>query len=195
MSRGPWKKKTEATEVAKPSQPATGGSVTGSVPVRPQVKQMSGFKSAEDLEKALPESTATGTADAPRKRATKTPPVVDPFAGDARYQRGIANMAGFGLPRLVRTGFDAAAMIATDEEIRLSDAENLAVEDHLYVMSKHMNVKMGLGIMWLLFATLLAELIVKRLITRTEVGKFFADLFKPKDKKEDNRNGTEAPTR
>jgi hypothetical protein len=177
-----------ATEKAKknspPATPPEGGTNGGGTPVRPQVKQMSGFKSAAELEAALPESTATtSVGEPPKRRSPKVTAPPDPFANDVRYQRGIANMAGFGIPRLVRTGFDVAAIAASDEDIRLSDSEVLSVEDHLYVMSKHMNIKMSLGMMWLLFVALLGELVIKRLITRTEVGKFFADLFKPRKPK------------
>jgi hypothetical protein len=131
--------KTSRTQGAPPA----GGSVQPGEGVRPQVMQMTGHATEEEMISSLPENTnqPTGDDDAPRRtRRPRQPrpvePEADPLATDKRYQRAVGNGTFLGAPKIVKGGFSIAAKIADKEEIALNEDEAEEVDDYFYALSK-----------------------------------------------------------
>ena len=133
--------------------------------VREQVKQMTGFKSAEDMADALPENTMQpmfeGEGEPPRqkrKKRTKAemaayrasmgipdpyastgsvePSMDDPLMADPRYRKAVEKMRTAGMTNTIDSGFSTAALITQDEDWKLQKEEWENVDDFSYVVSK-----------------------------------------------------------
>jgi hypothetical protein len=178
----------------KPKQPASGGAVSEiENPIRPQIAEMSGHSSIESLIEEAPEKTGAqrgengrilnkdGSERAPRKkRVTHSPTSNDnPNMSDPRYREAIAGMTFFGAPRMVKRGFSFASEVADDHEIALREEESKLVDDYFYAVSKHssfdpMATVIGRVVMLML---LIGELVLTRVIAKTDIGKTFRELF------------------
>lgn len=139
----------------KKSQPVEGGAVTEAPvtsQVNDQIKQMSGFQDAAELEAALPETT-TGPSetseDRPRKKrrtkeemaaarggASIDPALGDPLLLDKRYQRAIQNMNSDTGTGFVKSGFKVASVAKGDPTWQLQPEEEEKSDDFFYVLSK-----------------------------------------------------------
>jgi hypothetical protein len=190
-----------------PKQPPEGGAVQ-SEPVREQIKQMTGFASADELAEALPDNTMQPQGDegdaAPRPRKprrskeeiARSRGVIsldldpDPLMQDKRYAKAVEKMRTAGLSNTVKSGFDTVAVVTEDEAWELEAEEIEDVDDFSYVMSKKFPVldptRHWLG-MAVYFLALLGTLTFKRLAKQkgNNMMKWLTDLFKPEEEELD----------
>lgn len=137
-------------------KPAEGGAVTGdgfpSDPVRPQIQQMTGHTTEEEMAASLPDNTMTPTEEeAPRRKYTRrtkaemaaargevpaTDPNIDPLMQDERYRKIVEKMRGKTLTTTVTKGFEIAAVSTKDESWKLEREEVTEVDDVSYVLAK-----------------------------------------------------------
>lgn len=165
--------------------------------IQKEVKQVSGFVSAEDLLKAIPDnpdaaeskdsagSASPSKVKKPRaKRASAPVSAPDPFANDPRYQQACAEMAAFGGKGFIKRGFDSGARLLDDETFKLNPEEDRQWDNFFYVLSKKPMFDVGKPLFLALFfvITLLAQL-GWRVLERSD-SPFIKDLFAKKDDKE-----------
>lgn len=178
----------------KKVKPAEGGAVTDvENPIRPQIAEMSGHSSLETLIEDAPEKTgaqrgpsgrilnADGSERAPRKKrqAASAQPTENPNMSDPRYRESIAGMTFFGAPRILKRGFSFASEVADDQEIALRDDESKLVDDYFYAVSKHSTFDPMATVIGrvLILVLLIGELVLTRVIAKTNLGKTFRELF------------------
>lgn len=158
-------------------------------PVREQIKNLAGM-SKEELAKSVPETTA-GTIDDKPKRGRKPSEPIDPLMQDERYRKAIGNMTAFGGKRVIKSGFQAAALVAADKDIALSQEEEENWDDYFYVVAKKSNIDPARP--WILAITgvmMLFEQIIVRLFKNgtndftKQIGEFFGFLEKEAPKEE-----------
>jgi hypothetical protein len=124
-------------------------------PVNPQIREMSGFSSLEELKKEIPESTGEAgeaTKKERRKRRTKaeieaergSQPAIGSGGGDLmddpEYRAAVQEMVGFGSPRLVKTPFKLAAKVLDKPDMDLDKKEEKRIDGFFYVVGKRTNL-------------------------------------------------------
>lgn len=151
-------------------------------PVRPQVKEMFG-QTKEELEKSLPESTATIPGATPEKRTYKKrtqqqPTEVDPLMSDPVFREAVSGMVSFGGARTVKTVFRSAAAITAKPDIDLNPEESKLWDQYFYVVGKKSNFDPTRPWYLVLYAfILLTEQVVVRL-WKLNVGSFANSIGK-----------------
>lgn len=158
--------------------------------VRPEVLNMSGFTSAQELVDSLPDNSniSIGEDEKPRTRKPRGPnkkklietPMVQ---SDVRLQQALERMSAFGGSRTVKSAFSITGKpLDTDEQ--------LDVDDYFYVLSKTKNLDpTGSPIMLTIFAVvLMIRLVAVRLLGTNTAGLWEQfDGFFGKDKDEDEK--------
>lgn len=167
-------------------------SQTNSVPVvREQVKKLAGFESREALREVVPDSTAhvETSTDEPRKRKPRTPaaPPTDPLMLDPKYAKAVAGMTAFGGARVIKGGFQAAALVTEKPDVALNSQEQEQWDDFFYVVGKKSNFDPTRPWYLILFSlVLLGEHVLTRLwkYNSESLSSQLAELFGFGDKKE-----------
>lgn len=134
------------------NKPAEGGAVTHvAEEVRPQIHQMTGHGSEEEMAESLPENTMQPVVDdkPKRKRRSKEEMAAsrgessapmgstdDPLMADARYRKCVEKMRGKTLTTTVEKGFEVAAAATKDRDWLLEKDEVEEVDDVSYVLAK-----------------------------------------------------------
>jgi hypothetical protein len=158
------------------------------------IEKMTGHESQEEMLASLPSSTvgvtgtdkargpngrllkADGTERAPRgSRSTRsTQQTVNPLMQDERYKKAIAGINFFGAPRMINSGFGVAATLMNDPEMSLQPGEREAVDDYFYALSKHLQFDPMASVAGrlLVLLALIGELVVKRIMKYTDIGKW-----------------------
>jgi hypothetical protein len=164
------------------------------MPIQKEIKQVSGYESADDLLRDIPDNPDAGIKGSgepsPKKKKPRgvkktAPPVApDPFANDPRYQEACAEMAAFGGKGFIERGFDSGARLLEDESFKLNEKEQRQWDNFFYVLSKKPMFDVGKPLFLALFfiITLLAQL-GWRVLERSD-SPFIQDLFKSKEQKE-----------
>lgn len=166
----------EKARRASQGAPPPGGAIQDAAPkINPQVQQMTGHASEDEMVSSLPSDTNTEDNASPdkqarRRRKVKTPPPVAPtpeqqLANDPRYQRAIAKATFLGAPKGVKGAFSLAAKIADKPTIALDHNEQEDVDDYFYALSKRRAMFDPFATWWsslLYFAVMLATLIGTR---------------------------------
>jgi hypothetical protein len=176
---------TNVEKARRAMEAANAPPLTGAIstdPVRPQIKQMTGFETAEEMRAALPENTSLGSppmdgyTPAPKRsrrskeemaaaRAAAGLDVDDPNMLDPRYKKAVENMRSGGLTTAVQAGFKTYAVVSKEPSWELQPDEDQKVDDFSYVLSKKYGVldptKHWIG-MAFYFVALMGTLIFKR---------------------------------
>lgn len=188
MGRTPGVKNGEGkkAQAAAASAPIKSSSMTPQ-PVRAQIKNLAGM-SKEELAASVPESTAVSLDEAKPKRRSKATVETDPMMDDPRYKKAIGNMTAFGGKRIIKSGFQAAALVMDSPDVGLNKEEEENWDDYFYVVSKKSNIDPTRP--WLLALTgvmMLLENIIVRVWKNgsdsfsKQLGEFFGFLKKEEE--------------
>lgn len=191
MPRGIPKKKNP--EMYKDATPPPTTAAPNTEPVRPQIKQMTGFKSAEEMAASLPTDTMTSAPEERPRKYTRKPKQEeaprDPLLDDPRYKKAIASMQGFGGPKIVKGGFSAVALATSEPAIALNGEEGEQLDDFFYVLGKRYQALDPSGhwfTMLLYFLSMLGTFIFTRVMSSkgNSLQKQLAQWFGGKDEDE-----------
>ena len=161
------------------------------------IQQLTGHVSADEMASELPSSTtmpdsrprgpngrllrADGSeraAKGSRRSGASAQPPANPLLDDPRYKKAIQSINFFGAPRMINSGFSAAAVLMNDSDMRLSDSEKEAVDDYFYALSKHIQFDPMANLLGriLVLLALLGELMIKRVMKYTDIGKWLVQF-------------------
>src|SRR5574337_552615 len=123
----------------KKTEPAS-TPVVNNAPVREQIKQMSGHANAEEMAESLPDNTMVAPIEeTPRKKRRTRAEIeaaegMDPRLTDPHYRKAVAGMSGFGVPKIIKGGFDLTATVSQDVKWKLDDGEKETLDDFFYAL-------------------------------------------------------------
>lgn len=127
-------------QTAAPAPRQAGAEIN--TPVRPQIKQMTGHMSEEEMAESLPTNTMLVEEDRPKRtrRAKPQEPAIDPLMADKRYAEAVSNMRGLGAPRVVKGAFNIIGTALENDKFPLNSDEEREVDDYFYVMGKKYSI-------------------------------------------------------